>query len=176
MSKPERQILRSKSVQQNDRAKSLFAPYLAQANGDAVIGMQLMAADPNEKNNLELVQQLYGPGNLEKVRVDTLRSIDATIAEDQKVLTEHAKPGNEPLDADEAQSLRGEVVAAQAKKNMYLGLPPTAKPAYARAKQLLDPLSPADRAANIAKVTDPAVRADLYRIYGTQPPQATPAR
>lgn len=47
------------------QAAKVFTPYLAMANGDPWKAIQLMSNDPNGKSSLGIVEQAYGPGNIE---------------------------------------------------------------------------------------------------------------
>jgi hypothetical protein len=154
--------LTTEEKQQNLQAARDFAPWLAGANGDPVIAMQNMAADPKAKQKLGLVEQLYGPGNLERARQETLGNLEKTIDENEKVLNEHSQPGATPLPADESDDLRAEIKQAQAKRNQYLGLHPADPNQFADSVLVLDKV-PADQRA--AFITSSAAMPPAAKIY-----------
>jgi hypothetical protein len=164
---------------QNDRAKQVFAPYLAGANGDAILAYQNMSQDPEGQKNIGAVQALFGPGNLEKVRTDTIKSLEKDIEDNQKFVTKRLKEiddSGKPASADEQQEISDaqlEIKQAAAKRNQYLGLHPQDPPRIAELKKIGDSIPEATRATTIAN--SPSLnsqeKAYLLKLYGLTPPQ-----
>ena len=68
------------------QAAKLFSPYLAQANGDPWKAVQLMSRDPNGRGQLGIVEQAYGPGEIEKWHNDQQeRAIQQAELEEKKL-------------------------------------------------------------------------------------------
>jgi hypothetical protein len=164
---------------QNDRAKQVFAPWLAASNGDPILAYQNMAADPEGQKNIGQVQQLFGPGNLEKVRTDTIKSLEKDIEDNQKFVTKRSKEiddSGKPASADEQQEISDaqlEIKQAAAKRNTYLGLHPSDPPRITELKKIGDSIPEATRATTIAN--SPSLTAQekayLLKLYGLTPPQ-----
>jgi hypothetical protein len=172
---------REENLTTEEKAQNLetgkeFAPYLAGANGDPILAMQqlVQSPDPKVRQMAGRVEQMYGPGNLNKARQQEISDLTKTIDDDNKKLQEHSVLGATPLPAEETQDLNDEITAASKKRNLYLGLPYNSPQHVAGQNQLIAAQPANLRAQYIAQIVDPNERAAQYRAFGITPPPPAP--
>ena len=156
---------------QNLRTGNLFAPYLAMAHGDPVIGFDLMKRS-KDAGALTAVEQMYGPGVLEKTRQTNLTQLTATIRDNENQLNNPVTSAT--LSPEDKTELQNELKAARVQRNEYLGLHPNDPDQVAQSVLKLDQVDPAKRGATILGSTTMPNTAKVYllRHYNLPVPPA----
>jgi len=166
--------------QQNMLADKLFAPYLAQAGGDAVLGIDMMRRSKDAKS-ISLVEQRYGAGVIEKTRQDNLVALQKTIADGEKQLNDPTTSAT--MNDQDKFDLQNEVQNARAERNQYLGLHRNDPPIIGDSILKLNKVPADQRSAQIllSKNTPDNAKRYLLQHYGLpvptnlQVPAAVPA-
>jgi hypothetical protein len=156
---------------QNLRTANLFAPYLGIAGGDPVLALDYMKRSKDAKS-VPLVEQMYGPGTIEKTRQANLTALAKTIEDDQKQLNDPVASAQ--MSDDDKTELQNELKAARAQRNQYLGLHPNDPDQITQSVLRLDTLDPSKRSqAILGSTTTPnAAKIYLLRHYGLPVPPA----
>jgi len=169
---------------QNREAERVFAPYLAQANGDTLAAYALMANDPKGKKNLGLVNAYFGPGAIEKYRANVLTNLNKTIADDSRTLNDPVKSSS--MDPQDKADMQSELASAKARRNAVLGIHSQAPDEAALAIQHLDQVTDVNQRWQqivTSKTLTPQMKARLLLHYNysvppeiqAQLPQTAPA-
>lgn len=136
---------------QNLRTSAIFAKYLAdpRANGDPVRALDLLKGS-KDASLVGLVEKLYGPGTLEKVRQDNLVSWRNTIKDNQKRLDDDRDaPKKDQMSDQDRTDLQNEIKYAHQNINVYSGLHPSDPDQFASAKSKLKGMTPDQQVVNI---------------------------
>lgn len=158
--------------EQNLRAASLFAKYLAAAGGDPVLGSDLLRRS-KDAGSLGAVEQLFGVGTLAKLRAQNLTSLSKTITDDENQLNPTNPVAATMSDEDKA-NMTAELKAARAARNAYLGLHQNDPDQITQSVLQLDKVDPAKRSTTIlgSKVMPDNAKIYLLRHYDLPIPPA----
>jgi hypothetical protein len=155
---------------QNLATANLFSPYLAVAGGDPILGLDYMLRSKDAKS-AQMVEQMYGPGVLEKARTTNINALSKTITDDEKQLNDPVTSST--MSADDKASLQQELQAARQKRNQYLGLHQDDPPQITQSVLSLDAIDPAKRGTTILSSKMPnSAKVYLLRHYGLPIPPA----
>lgn len=155
---------------QNLATEKLFAPYLGIAGGDPVIALDYMKRSKDAKS-VAAVEQMYGPGVLDKTRAQNLTTLTKTIDDDEKQLNDPTISAT--MSDDDKTQLQNELKAARAQRNEYLGLHPSDPPQMTQTIMQFDKVDPAKRSATILATSMPnSAKIYVLRHYGLPVPPA----
>ena len=152
---------------QNLRTSSMFATFLAQTGGDPVLALDLLKRS-KFAGSVGDVEQLYGAGNLTKLRAQNLTTLTKTIESDQKQLNDPVASAE--MSPDDKTQMQSELKAARMARNAYLGLHPNDPPQFAEFVTKLDAFkdNPQQLSSQIllSKKADPSTKRYLLNHYG----------
>ena len=191
--------LSAQEKQTKIQASKVFAPYLSQSDGDVILAFDAMGRS-KDKDKLGMVEQLVGPGGIERARKDALSDLGKTIssgttqlAKTNKLMADRqddlyvAKPSKpltpqqtvsnaqvqKDLDNYQAQidDINRDLKAARQQRNRYMGLNPQEDERIVANVEALKKLPESHRANAILTSSAPdAAKLHLFNVLGLPVP------